>query len=681
VSKSLFEKYYTGFVRAPLFWVSALLCLGITLGAKFDSLRLYLGMMLALIPAALVSFIISARKKIPRMQNLAFGLLCATVVAFGAFYYRVWLPPRDENIAAPAKDVPARIKVRAVKTSELKPNYSRVLCNLSWIDSGRGPRPARGRLWLNYDSEDMFFPGDELIAWARLRRLSSFKNPLVPDPGLRFARSGIYFSGSQVEEIPIFRVNRLRHFILQGLYRYRTRVQEELDRSGTRSGYLLSAMLLGDRDAVPEKIMKLFQMTNSIHLLIISGFNLSMVAAFIFFIILGFFRMQPWILKRWAPYPLAAVLTAIPITFYAILTGLEVPAFRALIMVWLLLLAVALRKTRDLLNALGLAALIILLINPSSLLDASFQLSFLAVFVLIPYSPALWNILGGKRLVEEADLAREEKGLLIPKLRLAWLKLVIYFYGLLLATVLIQVFLAPLNAYYFSQFSFSGPFCNLLLVPICGLWVYPLGIAGMVFTEFWPGLADQLFLAAGLGAWLMEKIAWSFSSLPHFNILVRAPFSTEMLGWFAFLFGLLELARMFSRKENPRTGIMIKFFWPALLIVAGAVLSLQGYHELARSRVAPDEARISMLDVGLGQSLLIELPGEKRILIDGGGRLGAINLGQAIVSRFLLAHGIHELDMVVLTHPETDHSAGPEYILDRFDVKEFWLPQRLNKIS
>lgn len=223
MNKSLSDKYYSGFIRTPLFWVSALLCLGIALGAKFNWPGLFLGMALALISMAAVLIIISTRKKSSGMRNLVFGLLCAAVVAFGAFYYRTWLPPLDGNIAdARPESEPARVKVRVTSMSELKQNYSRVLCDLIWLDRGQGPKPARGRLWLNYNSEDMFFPGDELIAWARLRRFSSFKNPGVPDPGLRFSRSGIYFSGSQVEEIPIFRANRPRHFLLGGIFRYRT---------------------------------------------------------------------------------------------------------------------------------------------------------------------------------------------------------------------------------------------------------------------------------------------------------------------------------------------------------------------------------------------------------------------------------------------------------------------------
>jgi len=676
------EGYYRGFARAPLFWTALLFCLGIAIGARFDSRLAYLLSISLCLALALLAWIFSLRRKIFWPQHLAFFWLCVALAGFGALYYRAWLPAMGQNVRdALAQEEPVRLKLKVKKTSELKQNYSRVLCDMLWLDKGLGPEKASARLWLNYSGEEIYFPGQQLIAWAHLRKIRGFKNPLVPDPSLRLARSGIYFSASQVPEIPLFRVNRPRDFILPALYQYRERVKAELDRSGAPSSYLLSAMLLGEKDAIPQEVWDLFRATNSSHILVISGFNLSMVAAFCFFIILGLFRLQPWLLKRMDPYPMAGIFTAVPITFYAIITGLEVPTFRALIMAMLLLMAIALRKTRELLNALGLAALIILFLNPSSQFDASFQLSFLSVFVLIPYFPGIWRLLGGGKLAEEKNLVGLEKGTIIPRLRLLWLKLLIYFYALFLATVLIQIFLAPLNAYYFAQFSFSGPFCNLLLVPICGFWVYPVGIMGLWLCDLWPGLTDRLFILAGWGAWLMEKIAGAFASLPHFNLLVRPPTGLELGGWLLALLALLESARIFSASRNLRAKISWRVLWPGSLLLAGVILTAAGYHNVLKTRTRPDSARLSIIDVGMGQSILIELPGKKRILIDGGGRLGAINLGSAVVGRFLLERGVSKIDKVILTHPETDHSAGLGYLLQNFPVGEFLLPERLNKIA
>lgn len=684
--KSLFDKYYTGFIRAPLFWAAALFSLGIALGLKLDFASRY-SFIITGVLAALFLWLVSRWKKVEGLKNVVFLSLGAGLVMMGAFYYGTWLPKQDENILQGIdREQLVRARLAVKKTTEIRQNYSRVLGNIVWLDKGYGPEKISARLWLNYYEEQIFFPGDEIIAWVYLRPIKGFKNPFVPDPSLRFARGGIYFSAAQVEEIPILKVKQTSNFILPFLYRYREKVSEELDRSGARSPYLLSAMLLGERDVIPDRVWKLFQATNSSHILVISGFNLTMVAGFSFFIVLGLFRIQPWLLKRMNPYPWAGILSAIPTTFYAVITGLELPTFRALIMVLLLLIAIALRKTRDLLNALGLAGFIILLIDPSSLFDASFQLSFLAVFVLILYYPAAWKLSGGKSLQTEAQLAALEKGGILPRLRRVALQIFIYIYATFLGTVLIQSFLLPLNAYYFSQISLSGPFSNLLLIPICGFWVYPIGIAGLWTVALWPGLAARLFQLAGSGAWLMEKIAGIFAGIPHFNLLVRAPAPAEMFGWFVFLFGLLELIRIWEKTDPER--LRKKFLnyaaglaWVSFLFALAAAFIIRGYLDLRQFRAKPEEARITMLDVGLGQSLVIELPGKKRALIDGGGRLGAINLGQAVVSRFLLARGIRKLDMVILTHPETDHSAGLEYILDRFEVKEFCLPDRFNKIA
>lgn len=676
------ESYYRSFARAPLFWAALLFCMGIAVGTCFNSpLPLILGTVFCFF-SALLGWVLARRKNLSWLGHLSFILLCAALAGAGALYYRLWLPQTEQSLsAAMAGKKPLRLKLKVKKTSEFRQNYSRVLCDMLWLDQGFGPEKASARLWLNYPGQEIFFPGQQIMAWAHLRKIRGFKNPLVPDPALRLARSGIYFSASQVPEMPVFPINRSRNFLLPALYQYREQVKSELDRSGAASSYLLAAMLLGEKDAIPQEVWDLFRATNSSHLLVISGFNLSMVAAFSFFIILGFFRLQPWLLQRTDPYPLAGLITAVPVSFYAIITGLEIPTFRALLMVMVLLLAIAFRKTRELLNTLGLAALIILLLNPSSQFDASFQLSFLAVFVLILYFPASWKLFGGEKLGTEKNLARLEKGPFIPILRRLWIKLFIYFYALFLSTILIQIFLAPLNAYYFSQFSFAGPFCNILLVPICGFWVYPVGLVGLWFCEIWPGLADQLFILAGWGAWLMEKIAGAFASLPHCNFLVRPPTALELWGWFLALLALLESLRISASAKTFRAGIFLRLLWPAALMLAGVILLASGYHQVLKTRTRPDSARLSVIDVGMGQSILIELPGPKRILIDGGGRLGAINLGSAVVGRFLLERGVSRLDKVILTHPETDHAAGLEYILQNFQVEEFLLPEKFNKQS
>ena len=402
--KARFEKYYSGFVKAPLFWAASLFCLGIALSTVLDLQNNYLFFILGPGLAAVLIWLISRNKKNGRSQNLIFLFLCAALVAIGSYYYFVWLPCPDSAVQTLGSEAPVRLHLKVIKTSEQREKYSRVLCDLVELDSGRGAVSERGRLWLSYSDEETFFPGDEFMAWARLRSIAGFKNPFVPDFSLRFKRSGIYFSATQLKEVPIYRLGRSKSIVAPALYRFRQKVKDELDRSGSNSSYLLDAMLLGEKDAVPDEVWKQFQATNTAHILVISGFNLSLIGAFFFILILGFFRAQPWLLKRYDPYPIAAILTAIPITFYAIITGLELPTFRALVMSLVLLTAIALRKTREMLNALGLAALISLLINPSSLFDASFQLSYLSVFVLVAYFSSNWNLFGKRWFDEEKRL-------------------------------------------------------------------------------------------------------------------------------------------------------------------------------------------------------------------------------------------------------------------------------------
>jgi len=679
---TILSRYYNGFLKAPLFWSALIFSLGIALSSEIVSTLWLLFISWLILGIVFGGFYLLFKKiEFPAYQWIFFWL-CGGLTLAGAGYYHYWLKPMPDNqFNGFNQGIRVRALIRVQRPSECQKSYCRLLGDLVWIDDGKGAKPAQGKVWLNYHSEEQFFKGDEIIGLVRLNRIKGFKNFYVPDPSLRLARAGIYFSARQVRELPIYKVGASRKIFLPALYQYRNMINEELEKSGASSSYLLSALLLGERGKIPEPVWRKFQATNSNHILVVSGLHLGLVSGFYFLLFLGFLRVQPWLLKRIDPYPIAGFLSIIPTTFYALISGFRIPTFRAWIMVLTLLFAIVLRKYRSLVNALGLAGIIILILDPSSLFDASFQLSFLAVLVLIWYFPDYWRIAGGEKLKQELYLTKLEKKGVGAWMRRLWLKIAIYFYGIFIATILIQLFLAPLNAYYFSQISLLGPFANLIIIPLCGLWVCPVGFLGLWFVAFSPEFAEWLFNLAGIGAQIMEQVVGLLASFEKFNFLIRPPTGAELFGWFLALFSISELTKRISppgeKKAKPNWNKMLVFLWAGLLMISGLALIFSGYQDVRKSRERFGQVQVNLLDVGLGQSLVIELD-KKYVLLDGGGRLGRINLGEAVVSRFLLARGIKKLEFVILSHPEQDHSAGLEYISTRFKVKELWLTGKTN---
>ncbi len=679
-------RIYQGFLKAPLFWTAILFAGGVTLAARFHIDKLYAIAIYGLLALAFSLRLIMAEKKLMRLQGLLFLMLAAGMVALGAYYYQArYASSRADFLPGMDPENPVWLEARAAGLSQYREKYSRVLCRLIWLDRGLGREPEASRFWFNYYDEKKIFPGDRFIALAKIHPLKGFHNPGIPDSSARLRKSGIFFSAGQVSEFPVLKIYSGRKNLFGVLDQYRGLLKEEIERSGARSSYLLLSLILGDESEVPEEVMGDFRASGTAHILVVSGLNLSLVAAFCFTILLAFFRVQPWLLKRMDPYPLAGILSIIPTSFYAVIAGLGIPVVRAWIMVMVLLIAIILRKIRDLLNTLGLAGLIVMIIEPAAIYDPSFQLSFMAVGVLILYFPAVWKVARGNWLAQEAALTRLETKFWRSLPRITLLKLAEYVYGLVLGTTLIQLFTTPITCYFFSRVSLVGPLANLPTIPLCGFWVLPIGLVGLSLSAFSPGLAAWFLNLAGDGAWLMEKSVAFFAGLPHASILVRPPTPLGLAGWFLLLAAGFQAIKVFAQDQGDGQkkfpGRFRRLALSGVLFLLGLALLLGDFHEVKKNRPASDEARVTMLDVGQGQSILVDLPGRKRVLLDGGGKLGSLNLGEAVVARYLLNQGIRELDAVVMSHGQEDHAAGLEYILSQFQVGEFWLSEKPGPLS
>src|SRR5256886_12166119 len=239
--------------------------------------------------------------------------------------------------------------------------------------------------------------------------------------------------------------------------------------TGSALGIYLG-IIVGDSGYLNPEVRDASMATAPVPILSISGPHLGLIAFLSFVVIKGLCRRLPpvWLLalsRRITPTRLAALVTIAPVTFYTLLAGAEVATVRSLVMILIFLLAVWLGYEQNLLLALASAALLILLHDPHALFEISFQLSYLSVLAIALV--LRWRTSEAPTGIPAPDAPGREA--------LTWfLEYVWITGGVTLATI-------PLVAYHFNQIAWLGLLANLLVVPLAGLLLVPMGLGSAIW--------------------------------------------------------------------------------------------------------------------------------------------------------------------------------------------------------
>lgn len=260
---------------------------------------------------------------------------------------------------------------------------------------------------------------------------------------------------------------------------------------------LLSGIVLGEKKDLPPEFRLALRDTSTLHIVVVSGQNLSMVA--------GFFLALSGLIKR----RLAIALAFSAIIFYTLLTGAEVPVLRAAVMVTFAFLAQIFGRQSSSFWALALAGVLMLFINPRWLFDLSFQLSFMATMGLIVVSPVLLKNFKSLPVIGQ-DLA---------------------------VTLGAQLMVIPIIAANFHQISLVGVFTNLMVG-----WTVPfimlLG-AILILLSYITFLAEIVALVVNILLTYFVYIVELFASLPFAWEYVPETAVTVWLGYYMVLAGVL----------------------------------------------------------------------------------------------------------------------------------------------
>jgi competence protein ComEC len=400
---------------------------------------------------------------------------------------------------------------------------------------------------------------------------------------------------------------------------------------------ILCALTTGLKNYIPENLRSDFSRSGTAHVLAISGLHLSTVAAISFLIFNYIFSGIKPLLIRGLSGKFAALATLFPLLTYAFLSGFSPSTRRAFIMIAIYMISFVIKKEKDVLNSLAAAAIIILIIDPTALFAVSFQLSFSAVLFIILGVHAAGNILPFKK-----------KNMIS---RFSMFVIVSFCAGL--GTM-------PIVMYYFNIVSFVQVLANIVIIPVVGFIVVPLGLAAFFifpFSEIISGFLIKLatpFLSFSISftEYLSSSsFAWSRCVTPHL---------VEIFCYYAFIFGIYYFVVKKSRKAVYLTACSVFLFMCYTTFVL-------------QQRYFSDDLKVTVLDVGQGNSALIEGPKGARILVDGGGASynSTFDTGRYLVAPFLWYKKITTLDAVILTHPERDHMNGLIYIVENFKIEKF----------
>jgi competence protein ComEC len=495
----------------------------------------------------------------------------------------------------------------------------------------------------NKVSEIGLFIGSTISAVAKLREPALFRNPGVYSYDLK--KDGIAAYG-YVKQMKF--IHKSRGFSSH-ISQVRKRIVDIIDNSlSEKSDSFLKAIVLGLKGSISQEMRDSFSATGLAHLLSISGTHFGLLAFIIFRIVRGSVKLLPdSAMKRVTLYitpTQIAILCTMPVlAMYALVSGMNTPTVRSLIMVYIYMLALFIGRKGQWLNSLSIAAIIILLYDPHTLFKLSFQLSFIAVF-------SIGYVLEHRSKDTESDsdfynFKSDNPG------KIKWS-------GKLGTAVLLTISAvmgtAPLVAMVFKQFPLISPVTNLVVTPLVCFVILPLGvvmsfISGLLNLSVMPfsGLIDSVTYTA---LWMTK----SFSYIPYSNFRIHDP---PIIMIMLYYLSCMILVKSDSIRRFVPIAIVILFY-------------------LSIPLLSNDDLRVTFLDVGQGESSVIRLPDKKVMLIDGGAR--ELHAGRSIVAPHLWSKGIKKIDYLVLSHPHPDHMGGLIYLLDNFEIKEVWTNGRMS---
>lgn len=579
------------------------------------------------------------------------------LAAAGALAISAAVNPRLEgnHVALYMSGDPVTLEGILYRWPEQRNGRTLLYLRAEYISLEEGDRPVRGNLLVTVNGfRKGLGPGDRIRLPCRLRSPRPPANPAARNFKRFLARRRIYARGWVSDPRKVVLIRKGDGAVVGLVRAVRFRAAALIDRAAGREARgVLYALLIGDRGAAGEEVRALFVRTGTAHLLAVSGLHVGIVGA-VFFMGVRRILVRSYLFasRGWVKQG-AALAAILPILLYTAATGAAVSTVRASCMAMVFLGAYFLRRNSDAYGALAAAAIGVAALSPGAIFEISFQLSFLSVLSILWAAPRLERVLlsGGSQ-----DVGFEPVGPRDLRPRALYSRSRRWTARALAVSTAAMLGTTPLVAAHFHMVAPIGILANLVLIPVIGFLALPLGLASIVIDLVWPAAGEALLACSACAVRAALAAAGIFQRIPGAAVEVPPPTLLESGLWYAGVGALFYIRR--SRIARTLMAVLL----------AGAMIDVAWWLE-GRGH---DGLRATFFSVGNGDAALLELPGEVRILVDGG-RVGpGFDAGRDVIAPYLRKRRIRVIDVVLLSHPDGDHSGGLTHIIDHFKVREIW---------
>ena len=486
-------------------------------------------------------------------------------------------------------------------------------------------------------------PGDHIRVTAGLTCPREALNPGgFPEKTYSYA-NGIYGKGTLNQVLSVTRpVFSLRRYAYQLKSRMETGYRTYLN---PEDSGVLCAMLLGDKSYLDRDQRKLYEENGVLHLLTVSGLHLSLLGS----------RFYRRLRRIGLTYTVSCLWGAVMILFYGCMTGSGMSVIRAGTMFLIYLAAEYLGRPYDLISSMSLAGILMILEHPWRILESGFQISYAALLAIGWVLPLVRSCLN----MDFKTTEEEKKRNLFRKGKEG-----------LLASLVIFMVTMPLVMRTYYECSPYSILLNPLILPAMGLVLHSAllsGITGLLYPAGpSPGIlvpAQPFFLClwrvvALPAVWILHAYRRLFAWVRSWRgalIITGCPSLPKVVLLYACELSILYLLYRkredgnYARKVPGKICLSVLIFCIVVLFNPDSLFREAG-------------CRITMLDVGQGESVLIRLPGRKAMLIDGGSE-SRQDIYEEVIRPALCYYGISGLDYLVITHMDEDHISGIRQML------------------
>jgi competence protein ComEC len=459
--------------------------------------------------------------------------------------------------------------------------------------------------------------GDEINFTGKLKKPLENTNPMLFNYRLNLLSNRIHTTMT-IKDYSIIGINNMnKSFIYRTKANFRKTIGAIFDNNlNTENSSLMKSIVLGEYSYLEEENVEKYRNLGLAHILAVSGLHIGIIAGALIYILshLGVNRK------------LNIIITLIIIWLYGYLIGFPPSLLRANIMFSIFFYAQTLAEPYDSINALFLAMFILLIINPMWIFNLGFQLSFIATFSIIYFTPK------------------------IQKVFYPYNNKIIYTLCGLLG---VQIGLLPIQTYYFNRLSILSIFSNLVIAPILSLSL----IIGTIMIGFYYSVPILIPLIGNL---LDLILSIQFNLV---NILYKFPFGiiksyspgiADIILYYILMLVIFEVIKI------DKVGLSIKkviIYYLSILLLFNSIILL-----------IDKSIEIQFIDVGQGDSILINTKKGSYLVDTGGNIMDSFDVGKNITLPYLEKMGINRLKGVFITHFDDDHCKSLPLLIENIEI-------------